>query len=89
MAVVAYAGRTPAVTGCPDGSSLPRPDRLSGWAREFVARQPVAAFRSPVVCATLTITPTALTLAAYLTLLPPTHPDCKRLHLTIGPSRAA
>ena len=64
--MVAYAGRTPAVTGRPDGSSLPRPSRWFGWAREFVARQPVAAFRAPVVCGTLTLSSRFITLLLYL-----------------------
>jgi len=59
--VVAYAGRTPAVTGRPDDSSLPWPGRWSRLAREFVARQPVAAFRSPVVCGSLTFATQFLT----------------------------
>ena len=43
-----------------------------GWSREFVARQPVAAFRSPVVCGTLTLASRFLTFLAYLAS--PTHP---------------
>ena len=45
-----------------------------GWAGEFVARQPVAAFRSPVVCSSLTFVPSLLTLLGYLAI--PTHPGC-------------
>ena len=59
-----------------------------GWAGEFVARQPVAAFRSPVVCGSLTLVPPPLTNPLKLASAPKL-PGCKRLHLTFSPSGAA
>jgi len=84
--VVAYAAQVPAVTGRPDGSSLPRLGRWFGWAREFVARQPVAAFHSRVVCGSLPLVPNSVHVGSRLRLRSPHFAYVRPTSLTFAPT---